>query len=223
VCAAANGEAGTWHTRVAYQIKVVTDPNVVRLTQAYVTAEQPARCQVGKDTIYCKPAGTSLGVGHIYATGSIHAGSRLDETYQKSAHAPGVASAGSLHVTTIPPRPSFVGQGVSTEVTISGFLQGVARSALQGGTARLGGVGAAQPIHTLAGDAARGDPFQIKLRFEPTPGEPSVPIKIGSSDRMREALNLPDGEVGLAMGGQFVGVSPTFGPDGQVSVCYALS
>jgi hypothetical protein len=210
---------GTWHARVAYQIRSVGPRSFALQTQAFVAAEQPARCQVDGQGIDCEAEGDVSASGHVYATGHASDGAKVEETYQKSANAPGASSAGTLDVSLTPARPSSVGQGLSSEITISGMLKGVARAVIQG-AATQDRVSLAQPIHTTAGDAAGGDPLQISLKFDASPGTPSAQPATGLPDHLRDALGRPNGELGLAMGGLFLGAQPAIGPGGRVSVCF---
>ena len=189
-------------------------------TQAFVSAEQPANCQVLDDrNVDCEAQGVVSATGHVTATGHASDGAKVDETYQKSANAPGASSSGALSVSLTPPRPSFAGPGLSSDITISGTLKGVARAVIQG-QATQDRVSLAQPIHTSAGDGASGDPLQISLKFDASPGTPSAQPATGLPDHLRDALNKPNGELGLALGGLFLGAQPVIGPGSRVSVCY---
>jgi hypothetical protein len=160
--------------------------------------------------------------GHVYATGQAKSQS-LEESYQKSAHSPAPASAGSIKVELELPHPSYVGQGVGTEVTISGSLQGAARSVInRGGTSRTENhVAAAQPIFTHRGDPDEADSYSVTLRFDPNPGKPSGAEVADLSKEIRDSLSLPNGELGLAIRGTFLGSALSSSADGRPAICYA--
>ena len=220
----ARAPVGTWHTRLAYHVRS-TAMGLVLDTQAFVTADQPAACRPeGGLPADCTSAGPARSQGHVYAEGQFGDGSGLQETYRKSMSWSAPSAAG-MQVNASLPASSHVGAGLATSIDLQGIVQGVARQVFNGpgGGATRDGVSVAQPRHTRAGDASGRDPFELKLSFEPSPGQPSAPQSGDLPQRMRDALNKPDGEFDLAVLGTLVGAETGHGPAGQAWLCYTRS
>jgi hypothetical protein len=116
-----------------------------------------------------------------------------------------------------------VGSGLSTAIELHGYVQGVAREVVNSpdGTFTQAYVNTAQPFHTHKGGASGKDPFELKLSFDPSPGQASAPASGNLPQLIRDALNKPNGELALAAGGgRMIGAETVYGPKGRVSLCY---
>ena len=218
----AKAPAGTWHTRLAYHVRSTGPMGLVLDTQAFVSVDQPAACRLERGVpAGCTAAGPARSQGHVYAEGQFGDGSGVQETYRKSISwsAPSISG---MQVNASLPAPSHVGAGPATSIDLQGTVQGVARQVVNGpgGGATRDGVSVAQPRHTRAGDASGKDPFELKLSFDPSPGQPSAPQSGDLPQRTRDALNKPNGEFDLAVLGTLVGAETGHGPAGQAWLCY---
>jgi hypothetical protein len=220
--AGAKPPAGTWHTRLAYHVRSTGPTGLLLDTQVFVTVDQPAACRLERAaSADCTAAGPARSQGHVYAEGQFGDGSAVQETYRKKLSWTAPAADG-MRVNAGLPAPSHVGTGLAASIDLQGMVQGVARQVANGagGSAARDRVSVAQPRHTRPGDASGRDPFELKLSFDPDPGQPSAPQPGDLPQRMRDALNRPEGEFDLAVLGTLIGAETGYDAGGHAWLCY---